>query len=448
MKRIGYILLISVAMLTALTLALAQLESKGAKYLLRVLTGEEVRGYYGSAVEGGYAWTGKTPLFAVSASGELNGPMRVGKVYFFDGLMAEQPILKISSPAEGDLFGRTLSGGGDWNGDGVPDLAIGAPYAQDPKEKSLGKVYLYLGGSEFGKGTPLSVSSTEAQDGFGEAILLKHDVNGDGLADLIVGAPRSAKAGATSGRAYVWFGRIEGIPSRADVEIKLGTTNDLFGTSVAAGDVNGDGQADVIIGSPCHNLADKTPGSVFIFHGGKSIDFTKPSQALSGEGTGFQDLFGQSVAVVDDQNGDKIPELLVGAPQVTIEKTQCGKAYLYSGAATLSTNPTKVFSGKTAASKFGQNVLSLHELNNDGKGDFAIQAEGEAGSKGILYVFYGGWDKEFYQFIGESVGDRAGGSVAAIGDLDGNKSPDVLVGARWNDAASENGGRAYVLSFN
>jgi hypothetical protein len=449
MKRIGIVLLSSVALLTILTLALAQLEAKGAKYLLRVITGEDVRGYFGSAIEGNYAWNGKTPMFAISATGEANGPTRVGKVTFYDGLMSEQPALTIAGKEESILFGKVLSAG-DWNGDGIPDLAVGAPAQGIIKDSDIkGKVYLYLGGSDFGKTEPLVIASDERNDGFAEALTMKSDINGDSLADLVVCAPRSAKSGATSGRAYVWFGRKDGkLAAKPDVEIKLGTTNDLFGTSVASGDVTGDGQADLIIGSPAYNVGDKMPGGVFIFHGGKHLDLTKASQIIPGEGTGFQDLFGQSVAVINDINGDKACELLVGAPQVASNGAQYGKAYLYFGGVKIAAEPNRTFTGKAEAGKFGQYVFNLGDINGDGKGDYAIQADNEAGSRGTVNFYYGGWEKEFYQFVGEAVADRLGSAVVSIGDMDGNKSPDILVGARWNDASVENGGRVYILSIN
>jgi hypothetical protein len=449
MKRIGYILLSSVILLTVYTLALAQLEAKTAKYLLRVLTGESVRGYFGSAVEGSYAWSGGSPLFAISATGEMNGPTRIGKVEFYDGLQADKPTISISGKVEGELFGKAISGGADWNGDGIPDFAVGAPDGSTGKDKEVaGKVYLYFGGADFGKSAVAVLSIGEAKDGFGEAVCLKDDVNGDGLGDLIVGAPRSAKSGATSGRAYVWFGKRNGGPSAApDVEIKLGTTNDLFGTCIAVGDLNGDGHADLAIGSPHHNVGDKIPGGVFIFHGGKGVNLAQASQILSGENTGFQDEFGESVAVIPDQDGDKTSELIVGAPKVMTGNAQYGKVYIYHGGSKLGPDPSQTFAGHSEAGLFGQNVYSCGDLNGDGKGDFAIQAANEAVSRGVVYLYYGGWDKEFYAFSGESTGDRAGGALTVIGDLDHSGGQEVLVGARWSKAAAENGGRVYVLSI-
>jgi hypothetical protein len=276
---------------------------------------------------------------------------------------------------------------------------------------------------------------------------MSDDINGDTLADLVVGAPHSRKAGATAGRAYVWFGRRSGSPGKtADAEIRLGSTNDLFGTAVATGDVNGDGQADLVISSPHDKAGEKWPGSVSIIHGGKKINLAAPSQVIWGEGTAWQDEFGASVAVIPDMNGDGACELVVGAPQVTEGGRQVGKAYLYHGGPKIEAKPAATFAGNAEAGRFGQHVFSLGDINGDGKGDWAVQAENESGSRGVTHFFYGGWDRPFHHFTGEAVGDRLGGALTALRGLEGGATK-VLVGARWNDSEADNAGRVYLLQL-
>lgn len=449
MKRVGILLLTTVALLLVFTLALAQLEAKSAKNLLRAMSGEDVRGYFGTAVEAPFAYRGKTPVYAVSACGEVSGPVRSGRVSFYDNLLTSESTYELVAPAEGELYGATLSGGGDCNGDGIPDLAVGAPGEAAGAKTTAGKVYLYLGGEDFDSAAPVVLSAGESGDRFGDAIGLKHDINGDTLADLIVGAPRSSKAGATAGRAYVWFGRRDGsFPKNPDAEIRLGTTNDMFGSSVQTGDVSGDGQADLIIGAPQHNVGEKIPGSVFIFFGGKTVNLAAASQVISGESTSFQDLFGRSIAVVGDQNGDGINELLIGAPQVTIGGKQVGKIYIYNGGKRLTPAET-FFVGSAEAGRFGQAVFALGDLNHDQKGDWAVQAESEAGGRGVLNFYYAGWERAFYRFTGEGSGDRLGGCLAVLGNVMDSETAavDVIVGAPWNDSEGENSGRAYLLRF-
>lgn len=447
MKRIGYILVSAVMILVVYALSLAQLESKNAasKYLLRVMDGPEVRAYFGSAVEGAFAWTGAGPLYAISYTGENAGPIARGAVHFYDGLLATSPVLTIKGSDDGELFGSSMSTG-DFNGDGTPDLAIAAEGGQGTGAKPAGKVYLYMGGSGFG-GSPQVVTAGESKDSFGRSISMSHDINGDTFADLVVGAPHSAKAGATSGRVYVYFGNSGGVAKTPDLEFKQGTLNDLFGSSVATGDLTGDGQADLAIGAPHFGTEATYSGAVYVFQGGKELSATKHQKLYKGELTSFQDQFGWSVAIVPDVNGDGVAELVVGAPQWTSGGRQLGKVYLYHGATALPDAPAATFTGSTEAGRFGERVFTLGDLNKDGKGDWAAQASNANQSRGVVHFFYGGWENDFYQFSGENIADAAGNSVASLGDLDGNGAMDLAVGARWWDQeTAENMGRVYLLS--
>ncbi len=445
MKRVALLFILACALVTRQSASWAQPVPRTAEDVLHTLTGKDVRGYYGSALVDAYPWTGQMPMLGVSQSGETDGPSRTGHVFFYDSLTAEQPRLVIDSPMDGEVFGWSMSGGGDMNGDGLPDLAVGAPNDPTPTT-GMGRVYIYFGGPDFGKTVSGSVSSGEDGDGFGEAVNLRNDINGDGLADLIVGAPRSAKSGATSGRVYIWFGKREGsIGGKEDAQIPLGTTNDLFGTSLATGDLNGDGKADLVVGSPHHNVGEKIPGSVFIFRGGSTSKFTQAAQIISGEATQFHDQFGKSVAIVPDLNGDGIMDLIVGAPQVTVGGRQLGKAYLYHGGSPVAANPASTFLGAVEAGRFGDNVFSIGDVNGDGKGDFAVQARDDAQSRGVVYLYHGGTDYQFQKFAGEQVADQLGNSVCAMSGTAGNPSKSIAVGARWNDGGGENSGRVYVL---
>ncbi|MBK8128525.1 MAG: FG-GAP repeat protein [bacterium] len=447
MKRIGYVLISAVAVLAVYALSLAQLESRNAsaKYLLRVMDGPDARAYFGSAVEGAYAWTGGNKLYAVSYTGENAGPVSRGAVHFYDGLLANDPVLTIRGQEDGELFGSSMSTG-DFNGDGTPDLAIAAEGGQGTGSKPAGKVYLYLGGANFGSAAAV-ITVGESKDSFGRSIDMTRDVNGDSFADLVVGAPHSAKNGATAGRVYVYFGNANGTAKSPDLESKLGTLNDLYGTSVSSGDITGDGQADIVVGAPHYGTEATYYGAVYVFKGGKGIDVSKPTKLYKGELTSFQDQYGWSTAIVADQTGDGVAEMVVGAPQFTSGGKQLGKVYVYHGGATLPDNANATFTGGVEAGRYGERVFALGDLNGDGKGDWAAQAANANQARGVVYFYYGGWETDFYQFSGENIADAAGNSVSSFGDLDGNGAPDLGVGGRWWDQdVMENVGRVYLLS--
>lgn len=423
-------------------------DTGNAKYLFGIMTGEIPNAYFGSAIVGGVDWAGSgTKYLAISAPGAALGPVREGTVYFYDSLGAETPAMVMTGASEGDLFGYRLSGRSDINGDKIPDLAVAAPYGRAGTQKP-GKVYLFFGGDEFTKSKPIELSADEQGDGFGLAVCLEEDLNGDGLADLVVGAPYSNRAGPLAGRAYIWWGG-DKLKSKAkpDVVLRHGTTNDMYGTSLAIGDINGDGQADLVIGAPQHNVGDKIPGSVFVYFGGKNANWQQPSLVLNGEAKAFYDHFGAVVAIPGDVNGDGADDLLVGAPKVKISGGDQGRVYLFSGGKALDENPDQIFDGEAEIDRFGSAIYPVGDLNEDGRADFAILAENAAVGHGILYFYYGGWETPFYEMTGEASGDRYGYGFAALGDMNGDKTKDMVVGAGWNDAGGEGTGRVYILSF-
>jgi hypothetical protein len=423
-------------------------DGSSAKYLISVLTGKTPDACFGSAIQGGADWTASGKKYvAIGASGGSGGPVFGGAVYFFDKFADEEPVLTLKGIEEGDLFGYRLSGGKDMNGDGIPDLAVSAPYGRTGFQKA-GKVYLFLGGQDFATAKPIALSADELSDGFGMAICLDEDLNDDGLFDLVVGAPYSNRGGASAGTVYIWWGtKTLKNGAKPDVILRQGTTNDMFGNSLSAGDLNGDGQADLAVGAPQHNVGEKLPGSVFVYFGGSKAKWNEPSLVLNGEATSFQDYFGVSVKIVGDINGDGGSDLLVGAPKVKISTGDEGRVYLYSGGQALDAKPDQILNGGTALGHFGSAVYAAGDLNRDGKADFVVQSEDGAEGHGMLHFYYGGWETAFYEMTGEMIGDRLGNSIAPLGDFNGDGTEDMAIGARWNDASGRDGGRVYILSF-
>ena len=368
-------LVYAVAILSIFTASFAETES----HLFSVLTGKASQAYFGSAALGVADWRGAgVACVAVGASGGI-GLIHRGAVYLYDTLDTATPVTVLKGAEDGDLFGYRLAGVTDMNGDGIPDLAVSAPY-MGTQSKKPGKVYLYVGGDGFGTAKPLEFSVNEKGNGFGRAVCVE-DLNGDGLADLIVGAPYSNHGGIMSGRAYIWWGSVnlKG-NAKPDVTLNHGTTNDMFGTSLAVGDLNGDGYADLAVGSPQHNIGEELPGSVYIFFGGDNAKWSKPSLILNGEATTFQDHFGATLAIAGDVNGDGSDDLLVGAPNVKIVGGDQGRVYLFSGGESLDDKPDLTLDGEKEINLFGSGLFGVGDLNQDGKADFAIQAESAGGA--------------------------------------------------------------------
>ena len=155
----------------------------------------------------------------------------------------------LTGVAASDNFGTSVSTAGDVNGDGYSDVIVGAN-ANDAGGSNAGRAYVYFGGSIMNNTADVLLTGEAASDGLGFAVANAGDVNGDGYGDVLIGATGNDAGGTSAGRAYVYFGGSL-MNSTADVIMTGAAANDQFGVSVSTtGDVNGDGYSDVAVGMP------------------------------------------------------------------------------------------------------------------------------------------------------------------------------------------------------
>lgn len=284
-------------------------------------------------------------------------------------------------------------------------------------------------------------------DAFGSSIASAGDVNGDGRPDIIAGAYQSGAGGAGAGRAYIYYGgaRMRGKP---DIILTGETAGDGFGASVArAGDVNSDGYADVIVGAHMNNAGGAGAGRAYIFFGGPHMD-SRPDVIFTGEAAG--DAFGFSVAPVGDVNGDRLPDIIVGAFENSAAGAAAGRAYIFFGGKQMNARPDVVLTGEAAGDRFGISVAGAGDMNKDGIADVIVGAyQNDAGGldAGRAYVYYGGPSmsgRPDQIWSGASAGDLFGFSVAGAGDVNHDGYSDAVVGAYQNGAGGKGAGRAYV----
>ena len=359
-------------------------------------------------------------------------------------------------------MGSALAGPGDVNGDGYTDVVVGA-YQYDSPELAEGAAFVFLGGSGgIADGDP---SSAYAHLQVNEAIAFAGvsvaggDVNGDGMADVFVGAQYYGPS--DEGAVFVYHGGGDGLVDAsaldADTLLEADQVDTELGVSVAsAGDVNGDGYADVIVGARSFDAGQADEGAAFVFLGSAAgIADASPATAhaqLESDQPGGG--MGGSVAGAGDVNGDGYEDVIVGTDGYDNGQTDEGVAFVYHGSASgiASGNPstadaTLETNQANAAVGNGTFVASAGDVNADGYADVIIGApfwdESGQNDRGIALVFVGGaggvgdggpteaWD----QFQGGASSDRLGSSVASAGDVNGDGFADVIIGIKLDDTA-------------
>ena len=400
------------------------------------------------------------------------------------------PGVRIDGATDGDFASGSLAAGGDVNGDGRADLLIGAPETDFNEREQSGSLYVLFGGSHRGEidlaafdSFGYRIDGAESTDGLASAAAGISDVNGDRRADMIIGAPFADNNDRRdSGSAYVVLGKaatatVDLAVAGAHLRIDGGEIRGGAGWSVGgAGDVNGDGRRDVILGSPFASRNGRSlSGSAHVVFGRPSagvVDLAAPgAAAFRIDGPAPGDVVfggaGWSVAGAGDVNGDGRADVIVGVPFFDANRREdSGSAYVIFGKATpepvdLAALGTRGFriDGAAAGDLAGVAVAGLGDVNADGRADVIVgaeQADNSGDDAGSVYVVYGRpgsapvdlgtLGTRGVRIDGELADDLAGWSVARAGDVNRDGTPDVLVGAHASDAANRpQSGAAYVL---
>jgi hypothetical protein len=335
-----------------------------------------------------------------------------------------------------ELLGEQIAAAGDVDGDGVPDVILGANYAAPGGTFQAGSAFVYSGQS----GALLwRFDGTESAGWFGRSTAGVGDVDGDGFGDLLVGAPKETPNGITrAGRAYLYSGATGALLRQFE-----GTSAfDYLGTSVAgAGDLDGDGFGDLIIGATNAHPGSGFTGSTFVYSGATGT--------LIWRFDGIQDaeLMGSSVANAGDVDGDNVNDVVVGARSAAHHgRAFAGAVYVYSGA---TGKEIWRFNGKAAYDNFGSAVAGAGDVDGDGHADLMIGIP-NADPNNLLYagaahVYSGATGEILWYFNGVGAGDQLGESVSGGGDVNGDGFDDVIAGAK-NVEGSASMGNAYVWS--
>lgn len=394
---------------------------------------------------------------------------------------------RINGANPGDRAGLSVANAGDVNGDRRNDLVIGAPLDDDSGLDS-GTAYVVFGRGSAGTinldqlgNDGFRIEGPAANARFGTAVGAAGDVNGDGLGDVIGGAPvASANNRSFSGSAFVVFGRATTATVDLSTDAQTGrfyrvdgaAAGDSLGSAVTTvGDTNGDGRADVVIGAPGVDVgSDADAGAAYVIHG-QGTSLTVDASGLGGAGfryTGASraEQAGSALFPTDDLNGDGRADLLVGAPGASRnDREQSGSTYVVfspgpGGGESLGSAAGFRVDGAASGDRSGTSVAPTGDVSGDGRSDVIIGAPGadnsNRGDSGSAYIVHGvpapanvdlaSLGTGGVRIDGGRPGDFAGTAVSGAGDVNRDGGLDVLVGApNADNNARINSGAVYSV---
>ena len=343
-----------------------------------------------------------------------------GRVYVYSGRSGA--LLWRADGRPGDYLGMGLEGAGDVNGDSIPDVVASA--------QGSGEVYVYSGRD----GRLLRTFRAEnPTDRFGAHVAGVGDANGDGYADVLVGAPRNDAGGEHAGRAYVYSGRTGALL----VTLTGEHAGDAFGSSVGGATI--DGHPYILVGAPAAGA--RHTGRLYVY----AALGTTPKFVVDADETGVA-LAAMFISVIGDINGDGTPDIYATDFPNAARGKATGRAYVYSGA---DGHVLYTFTGGHAGDGFGIGRATAGDVDGDGRPDLVIgawQYHATAPSAGRVSLYSGRDGRLLRTYTSRIANETLGFDAVGIGDVNGDGVVDLLVTSAWSGIHGARSGRVYVIS--
>ena len=371
-----------------------------------------------------------------SGTNGFGPPQDVGRVFLINGATLgeiselndpffQQPL---DFPKFGGFFGFSVAAVGDLNHDGVPDILVGVPHHSnfDADHINAGEAFVFSGADG---SVIFTLTDPDEEEGnrFGYAVAGLGDVNGDGVPDLLIGVPKKDVSDDLPdvGTAYIFSGADGSLIRSLDPPTQ--DANGRFGTAVAnAGDVDHDGVNDILIGAPGASRA-------YVFSGATgALIFTMISPAAPNADK--LPSFGSAVAGGQDVDGDGTPDFVIGAPN---QNGLQGAAYVFKGSK--GTLLRSLRGPRQKFAKFGTSVALTPDVTGDGRPDILVGAPDATvnglQNAGEVLIFRGTNGRLFRTVVSEQPKAFAGfGFAVTTADFNGDGTPETVIGVPFEDA--------------
>ena len=355
-----------------------------------------------------------------SAPTKAVGGASAGRVYVYSTQSGR--LIWTADGKPGDQLGIGIEAAGDTNRDGVPDVVASAP--------GRGEAYVYSGRDGT---TLLTLKGANATESFGRHVSGVGDLNGDGHADVVIGAPGRGTSSQDKGRAVVFSGKDGAVLLAIEGE----AAGDAYGSTVA-GDAFGRGHL-LIVGAP--GAGPSRRGRAYIYQGLNP----KPKFVVESDTTGAA-LGAMFASVPGDVDADGTDDVYVSDFPNAAKGPSTGRVYVHSGR---DGRLLHTFTGETAGEGLGTSPANVGDVDGDGHADILVgawQYAGAAVSGGRVYLYSGKTGVLLKTYTSKTPGDTLGFDAVGLGDVNGDGMIDLLVTSAWSGVRGYRSGRVFVIS--